>query len=76
MNATPAHQVDVKCCPGCQAINRGAFPPDVNSLGQYGAHLKGLMVYLLDSQLLPSARAAELLSDGGQSGTERGSRTA
>ncbi len=57
------HPMDVKCCSGCQAINRGAFPSNVNSLVQYGAHLKGLMVYLLDYQLLPSARAAELLSD-------------
>lgn len=57
------HQAEVKCCPHCQTLNRGEFPPDVNSVVQYGASLKGLMVYLLDYQLLPSARVEELLSD-------------
>lgn len=57
------HQAEVKCCPHCQTSNRGEFPPHVNSVVQYGASLKGLMVYLLDYQLLPSARVAELLSD-------------
>lgn len=57
------HQAEVKCCPCCQTLNRGEFPQDANSLVQYGAHLKGLMVYLLDYQLLPSARVEELLSD-------------
>lgn len=57
------HQAEVKCCPQCQTLNRGEFPSQVNSVVQYGASLKGLMVYLLDYQLLPSARVAELLSD-------------
>jgi transposase len=57
------HQAEVKCCPQCQTLNRGEFPPQVNSVVQYGASLKGLMVYLLDYQLLPSGRVAELLSD-------------
>ncbi len=57
------HQAEVKCCPQCQTLNRGEFPPQVNSVVQYGASLKGLMVYLLDYQLLPSARVTELLSD-------------
>ncbi len=57
------HQAEVKCCPQCQSLNRGEFPPQVNSVMQYGASLKGLMVYLLDYQLLPSKRVAELLSD-------------
>jgi transposase len=57
------HQAEVKCCPHCQTLNRGEFPPQANSVVQYGATLKGLMVYLLDYQLLPSARVAELLSD-------------
>jgi transposase len=57
------HQAEVKCCPGCQTLNRGAFPVGVNSVVQYGANLKSLMVYLLDYQLLPSARVAELFAD-------------
>lgn len=57
------HQAEVKCCPHCETINRGEFPAQANSVVQYGANLKGLMVYLLDYQLLPSARVAELFAD-------------
>jgi transposase len=57
------HRAEVKCCPGCQALNRGAFPVGVNSVVQYGESLKSLMVYLLDYQLLPSARVEELFAD-------------
>lgn len=57
------HRAEVKRCPGCQTLNRGAFPTGVNSVVQYGASLKSLMVYLLDYQLLPSARVAELFAD-------------
>jgi transposase len=57
------HRVEVKCCPQCQTLNRGAFPVGVNSVVQYGASLKSLMVYLLDYQLLPSARVEELFAD-------------
>lgn len=57
------HQAEVKCCPHCQSLNRGEFPADVNSVVQYGAGIKGLMVYLLEYQLLPSERVCQLLSD-------------
>lgn len=57
------HQAEVKCCPHCQTLNRGEFPLEVNSVVQYGANLKGLMIYLLDYQLLPSARVEELFAD-------------
>lgn len=57
------HRAEVKCCPGCQTLNRGAFPAGVNSVVQYGASLKSLMVYFLDYQLLASARVAELFAD-------------
>ncbi|WP_073075376.1 IS66 family transposase, partial [Phormidesmis priestleyi] len=57
------HRAEVKCCPGCQSRNRGAFPVGVNSVVQYGASLKSLMGYLLDYQLLPSARVEELFAD-------------
>jgi len=57
------HQAEEKCCPGCGVVNRAAFPSDVNSGVQYGATLKGLMVYLMEGQLLPSGRVCELLSD-------------
>ncbi len=35
----------------------------MNSVVQYGASLKSLMVYFLDYQLLASARVAELFAD-------------
>ena len=57
------HQAEIKYCPHCQQENRGVFPVDVNSVVQYGSGLKGLMVYLMDYQFLPSERACELLSD-------------
>ncbi len=57
------HQAEVKSCPHCQILNRGCFPGEVNSVVQYGAQIKGLMVYLLDYQLLPSERVRQLISD-------------
>lgn len=55
------HQAEEKCCPGCGMLNQAAFPPDVNSVVQYGSSLKGLMVYLMEGQLLPTKRVCELL---------------
>lgn len=57
------HQVEVKCCPQCGLENQGIFPAEANSVVQYGARLKGMMVYLMEGQLLPSARTCEILSD-------------
>ena len=57
------HQCDIKSCPACNHLNRGAFPHTVQNVVQYGPNLQGLMVYLLDLQLLPSARVRELLAD-------------
>jgi transposase len=57
------HSVEIKCCPHCQTLNRGARPADITSGVQYGSRLKGLMAYLSDYQLLPSERSLELLND-------------
>lgn len=57
------HRVEVKCCPTCGQRNEGSFPADVNTVVQYGARLKGVMVYLMDAQLLPSERTVELLKE-------------
>jgi len=43
-------------------LNRGEFPSHVNGVVQYGASLKGLMVYLLDYQLLPVRAKAHFSS--------------
>ena len=57
------HQAEVKCCGTCDTLNRGRFPTDVTSRVQYGSSVKGLMVYLMDAQLLPSERTREVLSE-------------
>jgi transposase len=55
------HQAEEKQCPCCGEVNRAAFPADVTSVVQYGCNLKGVMVYLMEAQLLPSERVCELL---------------
>ena len=57
------HQVEVKCCPDCAEISKGSFPVDVTVPVQYGSGLRGLMVYLMNAQLLPSDRTREVLSE-------------
>lgn len=56
------HQAEVKTCPQCGEVNRAELPTGANSRIQYGERLKGLMVYLMDGQLLPSARVCEVLA--------------
>ncbi|MGC1220098.1 MAG: IS66 family transposase [Phormidesmis sp.] len=57
------HQGEVKCCEQCQTISRAAFPGEVNSRIQYGNGVRGLMVYLMNAQLLPSDRTREVLRE-------------
>jgi transposase len=55
------HQAEEKRCSCCRVLNRAAFPAGVNSVVQYGRGIKGLMVYLMVGQLLPSLRMCDLL---------------
>jgi transposase len=57
------HQCEVKCCPDCGVLNRAQFPPEVMDAVQYGANLQGLMMYLMELQLIPSARVCEMLAE-------------
>ena len=57
------HQVAVKCCGQCGQETQGCFPAEASNVVQYGARLKSMMVYLMDAQLLPSARTCEVLRD-------------
>lgn len=57
------HQIEVKCCAECGVSNQGSFPPEATNVVQYGPHLKSMMVYLMEGQLLPSHRVCELLAD-------------
>lgn len=57
------HQVEVKVCPHCQTKNQAEFPEIVTNVMQYGPRLKSMMMYLMEVQLLPSARTCEILND-------------
>lgn len=57
------HQAEVKGCPVCGMENQGRFPKDVCHPVQYGAVVKGMMVYLMEGQLLPSGRTVEVLDE-------------
>ena len=57
------HQAQAKICPHCQTENQAEFPAFVTNVVQYGARLKSMMVYLMEGQLLPSARTCQILSD-------------
>src|SRR5947209_10026554 len=50
-------------CPHCQQVTRGDFPSEIRAKVHYGATIKGLALYLLYGQFLPSARTAQLLRD-------------
>lgn len=57
------HRVEVKCCPQCGEQSEGEFPSPVTNVVQYGPRLKGVIVYLMEGQLLPSNRTCELLEE-------------
>jgi transposase len=57
------HRTEVKNCPCCGIENQAKFPAEVTNVVQYGPRLKSMMVYLMEGQLLPSARTCEILSD-------------
>ncbi len=57
------HQAEVKSCPVCGMENQGRFPKDVCHPVQYGAGVKGIMVYLMEGQLLPSGRTVAVLDE-------------
>jgi transposase len=56
------HRVADARCAACGAWTRGAFPPEVRTTVQYGPEVQALAVYLTTQQLLPVARASEMLS--------------
>jgi transposase len=56
------HRVADAQCPACGAWTRGRFPPAVRTTAQYGPELQALAVYLTTQQLLPVARASEVLT--------------
>jgi transposase len=57
------YQAEQKICPHCGQTVQAPFPTEVTNRVQYGARLKGMMLYLMNYQLLPSERTCELLKD-------------
>lgn len=57
------HQAEIKRCPSCAHESQGTFPAEVPQPVQYGARVKGLLVYLNHGQLLPYERTTALLED-------------
>jgi transposase len=57
------HRTEHKCCPNCGIKNLGTFPQEVTAQVQYGPRVKALGVSLLNFQLLPFQRIADLFAD-------------
>lgn len=47
----------------CGKYHRSEFPAEANAPVQYGARIKGTLVYLTQQQLLPMQRSAQLIQD-------------
>jgi transposase len=57
------YQAEQKQCPACQQITIAAFPAGVQAPVQYGPSVGAMAVYLVQQQLLPLARACEVMGD-------------
>jgi transposase len=57
------HRALTKRCPTCDVLTKGRFPAEVKAAVQYGRGVRARAVYLVNYQLLPYRRAAELLQD-------------
>ena len=57
------HQTRSCICPHCKTSNKGVFPEGITAPVQYGARIKGALIYAMFQQLLPYNRAQEFISD-------------
>lgn len=57
------HQCEVKRCDRCGAINRSEFPKGLENVVQYGKKFQALVTYLMNYQILPYKRTAEIIDD-------------
>lgn len=57
------HQSEQKWCPTCGQVTIAPFPEGVMAPVQYGNRIEAIAAYLVEQQLLPWARACEVLSD-------------
>ena len=56
------HRVQAQVC-RCGKVHRSSFPKEVVSAAAYGPVVRSRAIYLTQAQLLPVARAAQILSD-------------
>ncbi len=57
------YRAERKLCPFCQQVTAAAFPTGVDAPIQYGVRVGAIAIYLMYQQLLPWARACEVLAD-------------
>jgi transposase len=57
------YRAEQKQCPQCQQITVASFPNGVQAPIQYGPGIGATAVYLVQQQLLPRARACEVMAD-------------
>ena len=57
------HRAQRKHCAGCWATTMAEFPAEARTVVGYGPRIKALGAYLMEYQLLPYERTAELLKD-------------
>lgn len=57
------HRVEEKQCPNCFHLTRASFPASVSAPAQYGTGIQTLATYLVEGQVIPYARASQLLHE-------------
>ncbi len=57
------YRAEHKQCPVCEHLTVAEFPKEVAAPMQYGPSIGAIAVYLVQQQLLPLARACEVMSD-------------
>jgi transposase len=57
------YQAEQVGCPSCQQVTVAPFPPQVAGRVQYGPQVRALALYLLEYQLLPYERTAQMLAE-------------
>jgi transposase len=55
------YQANTYRCPGCEQKHKAEFPSEIKAPVQYGHNLQAYVVYLMNYQLLPYKRTADLL---------------
>jgi transposase len=57
------HRVEEKQCPVCSHLTRAPFPVGGSAPAQYGTSIQTLATYLVEGQVVPYARASQLLQE-------------